>query len=378
MNTFKVWIAVLIVIACTSLALDMYFQQQLQQLNLVHVLTNEDFITVDVNEILDESIVSDGFDGEIINISMAVTINSAHRRGEQLTIDIQVHDPDVEFYPIVAGDTLLINVQEVQGYQVYSVVTYQRERGLLVLFVLFAASVIAIGRFKGLRALFALAFSIHIILRMLIPAILLYESTMFPAFMFSVYILVGSFIIIGGLTLKTLHAVFGSLIGLISSALLAVVFLQSLRMSGILNEQSFFLLNVVGINIDLRGILFTSITIGSLGAIMDVSMSLASALDEISIKNPTIKEIMSSAFKISADMIATMTNTLILAYVGSSLGMLVLMAVYGQPSLFIFNSEFYAFEIMLGLIGSMALIITLPATILIFIARQWMHQLTQY
>lgn len=377
MKKFKtwIWLGLLVLIATTSLTLDTYFQQRLDNIDLVHVLTNDDFITVDVIEILEESLVSDGFDGEVINISMVVVINSSQRRGEQLTLNIQVHDPEVEFYPIVAGDSLLVNVQNVQGENIYSVVTYQRERGLLLLFILFALSVIIIGRFKGLRALFALGFSIHIILRMLIPAILVYESIMLPAFLFSVYILVGSFIIIGGLTNKTFHAVFGSLFGLASSSLLALFFLQSLRMTGILNEQSFFLLNVAGIDIDLTGILFTSITVGSLGAIMDVSMSLASALEELNVKNPSIKEIVNSAFTISADMIATMTNTLILAYVGSSLGMLVLMAVYGQPSLFIFNSEFYAFEIMMGLIGSLALILTLPATIFIFVIRKWTHHL---
>jgi len=107
---------------------------------------------------------------------------------------------------------------------------------------------------------------------------------------------------------------------------------------------------------------------------MDVSMSLASALHELKDSSKTIKDYVSSAYHMSADMIATMTNTLILAYVGASLSMLVLMAVYGQPTFFIFNTEFYAFELMMGIIGSLGLILTLPATTLIFVITQWIKK----
>lgn len=368
------WLILLALLTFTSFTLDGHFQSKMNDLNLDHVLSNDDFLKVTVRDIIEESFVDDGFGGEVINIKLAVVITSSPLRGETLIFETQIHDPEVEVYPIEIGDRLLLNILDIEGELFYSIVTYQREQGLLWLFALFALSVILIGRFKGLRSLFALGFSIHVILRLLLPAILVYESLIWPAFILSVYILIGSFIIIGGLTSKTLHATTGSLIGITCSSLLAIFFLNSLRMSGILNEQSFFLLNVVGINIDLRGILFTSITIGSLGAIMDVSMSLASALDELKTSHPSIKDIVTSAFKISADMIATMTNTLILAYVGSSLGMLVLMAVYGQPSFFIFNSEFYAFEIMMGLIGSLGLILTLPATILLFVSTQWIRK----
>lgn len=365
------WILTCLILGVISFSLDQFYQDKVSQLNLNHVLTNDDFLKVTVIEVMEESLVDDGFGGEVINIRMQVEVTSAPYKNDMLVIEVQVHDVETEIYPIIVGDKLLINMLDIEGEIFFSVVTYQREGGLLWLMALFVVMVVIIGRFKGIRALLALGFSIHVILRLLIPAILINSSIITPAFFMSLYILIGSFIIIGGFSSKTLHATLGSLIGITVSSLLALFFLNTLKMTGILDEQSFFLLNIQGLDIDLRGILFTSITVGSLGAIMDVSMSLASALHELKSPTKTIKDYVASAIAMSADMIATMTNTLILAYVGASLSMLVLMAVYGQPTHFIFNAEFYAFEVMMGIIGSLGLILTLPATTLMFVISTW-------
>lgn len=368
------WVLSIVLILVLSYNLDHHYQDKMSNLSLNHVLSNDDFLKVTVLEVLDESLVDDGFGGEVIELTLRVRVTSNPFKDDVLDIPIQVHDVETEIYPIEVNDKLLINTLSIDDELYFSVVTYQREEGLLILIVLFVGAVLLIGRFKGFRALLALAFSIHVILRMLIPAVLTSQSLIMPAFLMSMYILIGSFIMIGGFSLKTFHATLGSLIGLAASSGLAIFFLGYLRMSGLIDEQSFFLLNIEGITIDLRGILFTSIIIGSLGAIMDVSMSLASALHELKDSSKTIKDYVSSAYHMSADMIATMTNTLILAYVGASLSMLVLMAVYGQPTFFIFNTEFYAFELMMGIIGSLGLILTLPATTLIFVITQWIKK----
>lgn len=361
-----------------SYTLDNQVTQQVEELNLEHVLSNDDFLKVTVLDVIDETTIDDGFGGEVIQVSLRVLVTSQPYKNDILDIDIEVHNIETEIYPIFKDDELLLNMLVIDDQISFSVVTYQREKGLLWLGALFIGFVVLIGRFKGLRSLFALLFSIHVILRLLIPTVLISQSLILPSFLYSIYILVGSFLIIGGLSNKSIQATLGSLIGITLSSLLAVYFLSSLKMSGVLDEQSFFLLNLQGIDIDLRGLLFTSITVGSLGAIMDVSMSLSSALQEIDEPHKSIKSTVVSAYQMSADMIATMTNTLILAYVGASLSMLVLMAVYGQPSFFIFNSEYYAFELMMGLIGSLGLILTLPATTLIFVIFKWMQKRTSH
>jgi uncharacterized membrane protein len=371
-------VVLIIMMGIFSYTLDRQVSSKVADLNLEHILSNDDFIKVTVLEVVDETLVDDGFGGEVINIQLQVLATSPPYTNDILDINIRVHDPETEIYPFFKDDELLLNMLVIDDQISFSVVTYQREKGLLWLVALFVGLVILIGRFKGLRSLLALVFSIHVILRLLIPTVLISESLILPSFLYSIYILIGSFLIIGGLSNKSIQATLGSLIGITLSSLLAVYFLTTLKMSGILDEQSFFLLNLPGIAIDLRGILFTSITIGSLGAIMDVSMSLSSALQEIDEPHKSIKSTVVSAYHMSADMIATMTNTLILAYVGASLSMLVLMAVYGQPSFFIFNSEYYAFELMMGLIGSLGLILTLPATTLIFVIFKLIQKRTSH
>lgn len=371
-------IVLFIMMGIFSYTLDRQVSRKVEDLNLDHVLTNDDFIKVTVLEVVDETLVDDGFGGEVINVSLRVLATSLPYKDDVLDINIRVHDTTTEVYPIFKDDELLLNILVIDEQVSFNIVTYQREKGILWLVALFVGLVILIGRFKGVRSLLALSFSIHVIMRLLIPTVLISQSLIWPSFLYSIYILIGSFLIIGGLSNKSIQATLGSLIGITLSSLLAVYFLSTLKMSGILDEQSFFLLNLPGIEIDLRGVLFTSITIGSLGAIMDVSMSLSSALQEIDEPHKSIKSIISSAYQMSADMIATMTNTLILAYVGASLSMLILMAVYGQPSFFIFNSEYYAFELMMGLIGSLGLILTLPATTLIFVIFKWIQKRTSH
>lgn len=371
-------IGLFITMGIFSYTLDNQVTQQVEKLNLEHVLSNDDFLKVTVLDVIDETTIDDGFGGEVIQVSLRVLVTSQPYKNDILDIDIEVHNIETEIYPIFKDDELLLNMLVIDDRISFSVVTYQREKGLLWLGALFIGFVVLIGRFKGLRSLLALLFSIHVILRLLIPTVLISQSLILPSFLYSIYILIGSFLIIGGLSNKSIQATLGSLIGITLSSLLAVYFLTSLKMSGVLDEQSFFLLNLQGIDIDLRGLLFTSITVGSLGAIMDVSMSLSSALQEIDEPHKTIKSTVISAYHMSADMIATMTNTLILAYVGASLSMLVLMAVYGQPSFFIFNSEYYAFELMMGLIGSLGLILTLPATTFIFVIFKWMQKKTSH
>jgi uncharacterized membrane protein len=180
-----------------SFSLDQFYQDKVSQLNLNHVLTNDDFLKVTVIEVMEESLVDDGFGGEVINIRMQVEVTSAPYKNDMLVIEVQVHDVETEIYPINVGDKLLINMLDIEGEIFFSVVTYQREGGLLWLMALFVVMVVIIGRFKGIRALLALGFSIHVILRLLIPAILINSSIITPAFFMSLYILIGSFIIIG-------------------------------------------------------------------------------------------------------------------------------------------------------------------------------------
>ena len=221
-----VWVLSIVLILVLSSSLDQHYQNKMSNLALNHVLSNDDFLKVTVLEVVDESLVDDGFGGEVIELILRVRVTSDPFKNDVLEFPIQVHDVETEIYPIEVNDKLLINTLLIEDEIYYSVVTYQREEGLLILIALFIGAVLLIGRFKGFRALLALAFSIHVILRMLIPAVLTSQSLIMPAFFMSMYILIGSFIMIGGFSLKTFHATLGSLIGLAASSGLAIFFLS--------------------------------------------------------------------------------------------------------------------------------------------------------
>ena len=231
-------IGLFIAMGIFSYTLDNQVTQQVEELNLEHVLSNDDFLKVTVLDVIDETTIDDGFGGEVIQISLRVLVTSQPYKNDILDIDIEVHNIETEIYPIFKDDELLLNMLVIDDQISFSVVTYQREKGLLWLGALFIGFVVLIGRFKGLRSLFALLFSIHVILRLLIPTVLISQSLILPSFLYSIYILIGSFLIIGGLSNKSIQATLGSLIGITLSSLLAVYFLSSLKMSGVLDEQT--------------------------------------------------------------------------------------------------------------------------------------------
>ena len=126
--------------------------------------------------------------------------------------------------------------------------------------------------------------------------------------------------------------------------------------------------------IDLRGVIFAAIVIGALGATMDVAMSIASSLDEILYHKPDIRdwELMRSGLNIGRDIMGTMANTLVLAYVGSSLHMILLLLAYNNDIGSIINRETIAVELLQSVAGSIGILLTVPSTAAVTVlARRW-------
>jgi uncharacterized membrane protein len=141
-----------------------------------------------------------------------------------------------------------------------------------------------------------------------------------------------------------------------------------LELSGILDEDSVYLTYLPTENpIDLRAIIFAAILIGAMGAIMDVSMSIASSLWEIKEESasPTRGSLFKSGMNIGRDVLGTMANTLILAYIGSSLSVVLLLSVYSSSVLYLFNREMIVVEILQSLVGSFGLLFAMPLTSLV-------------
>ena len=138
-----------------------------------------------------------------------------------------------------------------------------------------------------------------------------------------------------------------------------------LSLTGVIDEDSIYILQLTSANpIDLKAIIFAAIIIGAMGAIMDTAMSISSSLWEVSIHSgkPTFDALFKSGMNIGRDVMGTMTNTLILAYIGSSLSIVLLFVAYNSSLLYLFNIEMIIVEVLQALIGSLGILLTMPIT----------------
>lgn len=182
-------------------------------------------------------------------------------------------------------------------------------------------------------------------------------------------VVIGTFIIIGGgLNKKIITAALGTFGGVLTAGIVSIIFNNVAKMTGAYEDALQLSINSTLINFNFKQILFAGILISTLGACMDVGMSIASSLDEIKQKNPEItwKELFKSGMNIGRDVIGTMTNTLILAYVGSSLTLILLFLVCNMNLYEILNKETIAEEVVTAIAGSMGVVYTVPITSFIY------------
>ena len=304
---------------------------------------------------------------------VVVEITEGDYIGEEFTTDyvlsydmagkIMAHELDV-------GDRVTVDITEDEkGTATATVLDVVRANYLIGLLVLFLLSVILVGGKKGIRAILGLLLTILLIYFIMVKGIYSGKNAIITSIITAILIIVGTFIIIGdGINKKILTAAIGTLGGVLSAGIIALIFNNIAKMTGGGEEAIQLSLNMTTINFNFRDLLFSGILIASLGACMDVGMSIASSLDEIKLKNPEItgKELFKSGMNIGRDVIGTMTNTLILAYVGSSLTLILLFMACNMSLAEILNKETIAEEIISAITGSMGVVYTIPITSIVY------------
>jgi uncharacterized membrane protein len=263
-----------------------------------------------------------------------------------------------EFYEV--GDTVVVAQQNNR----YHVVALFRLPVLIGLMVLFAVGLLAYARKVGLYSLLSFVGSVAIIFGLLIPGLLMGFS---PILISSLTVIVLSSMIIlsvAGWTYKGKAALSGTVIGLIFTTLLCVIAGDLLHLDGMTQPLAHPLLFENSMQLDMVGILYAAILVGASGAAMDVAMEMAATMEEIQYNSPDISRInlMRSGLRVGNAVIGTMTTTLLLAYAGGFLTLLMLFATRGNSLMQILNMKLVASEICRTLIGSLALIIVAPTT----------------
>lgn len=235
---------------------------------------------------------------------------------------------------------------------------------LLGLTLLFAAAAVAVGRWVGLRALVSMGISVLAIAGFIIPGITAGNDPLLVCTAGSLLLMTASLYLVYGWTWKTHTALAGLVISLLATALLAMLISGPAHLAGLGSEEAGFLVHISQIRLNLRGVLLGGIVVGAVGVLDDVAVNQASATFELRRANPQLgwAQLFRHSMVIGRDHIASMTNTLLLAYVGASLPLFLLLASLNVPLGQTLNREFIAEEIVRTLVGSLGLILAVPVT----------------
>jgi len=245
----------------------------------------------------------------------------------------------------------------------YSINDFQRAVPLALLAVLFAVAVVALSRWRGVAALAGLALSVLVLMIFILPALLEGTSPLAVAVVGASAIMMITLYLAHGFSMKTSVALIGTVVSLSLTGLLGYVFTYFANFVGLVDENVSHLGGVADA-IDLRGLLLAGLVIGALGVLDDVTVSQASTVWELARANPQAgrRYLVGAGLRVGRDHVAATVNTLVLAYAGASLPLLLLFTVADRPVLDIVTMEVVAQEVVRALVGSIGIVAAVPVT----------------
>jgi uncharacterized membrane protein len=247
--------------------------------------------------------------------------------------------------------------------QSYQLVDFQRSTPLVLLAALFALAVLILGRFQGLKALIALGLSFGVLALFVLPAIIAGENPLLVAVAGAGVIMFLVLYLTHGLSARTSTAVLGTLVSLALIGVLGVLFSITAKLTG-LDEDTATLIGALGHGIDARGLLLAGVVIGSLGVLDDVTVTQTSSVWELRIANPMLnaRELYAAGMRIGRDHVSSAVNTLVMAYAGAALPVLLYSSISGVGLGGIVTSQSVAQEVVRTLVGSVGLVAAVPIT----------------
>ena len=292
--------------------------------------------------------------------SICIRVEARLADGKQVRFDTT----DLTGTTFRAGQQVTLSVQEREGQPpFYNIRDLQRTRPMLVLVAVFMLTVVAFGRWQGLRSLIGLALSFAVIVGFVVPAILRGRSPVAVALVGAMAIMLLSLYLSHGIGRKTTAAVVGTGLALVLTGALTAGFVAATSLTGLASEDALNASFLAG-GLSFRGLLLAGIILGGLGVLDDVTMSQASLVFELRRADPTATfgHLVTGALAVGRDHIAATVNTLFLAYAGASLPLLVLFTTSGDSLGTVATSEVVAVEIVRSLCGSIGLIAAVPLT----------------
>ncbi len=295
---------------------------------------------------------------------LELEIVSGPLRGERVEVEHGTMSLTNEYSLYQKGDHVLAMMSaRPDGGLVLMISDYVRRGALMFLVVAFVVATVLVSGWKGVRALIGLVVSFVVLLGFVLPQILAGHDPVLVSVAGSFILLAVTLYLTQGWALKTHAALLGVFFSLLLTGALASLAVSLTRLNGFGSEEAMFL-QAAGTSVNLRGLLLAGMIVGTLGVLDDVIVGQASAVTELANANPAMdwRELYRRAMNIGHDHIAATVNTLVLAYVGAAMPLLLLFQIYPEPWGLTLNREMIAEEIVRALVGSLGLIAAVPIT----------------
>ena len=302
-------------------------------------------------------------DGTSPDVRLQIT--AGPRAGE--TVDGFLQGPsgseDLPRYNV--GDEVVINASHEPEGEVITVGDLYRIPVLAILLGIFAVAVTVVGGWRGVRSLIALALTLVVIIKIVVPLILAGRDPVWVAILAATGVTIATFLLTEGFRTQTIAAGVGTFASLALVAGLAIMFDQLARFTQFRGSEDATFLQAVGLpNIDIGGLLLAGIIFGALGILDDVTLTQAATVSELNEASPSLSRVVlaTRAMNVGRSHIAATVNTLFLAYVGASLPLIVLFAAGRQDPLLMASMEVVAVEIVRAVVGSIGIVLAVPLT----------------
>ena len=299
---------------------------------------------------------------------LSVLVKSGRYKGETMTV-YNYFGP-LYGVPVEVGDSVMMTVKTHTNGE-HSATVYELNRiPLIAAFaLLFFAVVVLVGGRTGLKSMVGLIITFVCLFMILIPLLIKGAPTLLTTFLTCTYIALVSFTILGGIHRKTISAFLGTITGVLLAMAFGLVVQYLGKINGYRLEDAEPLLQLkyVGAVIRIRGLLVAGIIISALGAVMDVAMSISSALEEVNAANPSYssRQLFRSGMNIGRDMVGTMTNTLILAFLGSEFTLMIFLFARDLTFYHLGSTAFIALETISAFSSSIGMVLAIPLTAMI-------------
>lgn len=294
-----------------------------------------------------------------------IRVLDGDQRGEQIDGYLQGPSGQQAIPRYDIGDEVVVSASLEPDSTFIAVSDLYRAPVLALLLGVFAAAVTIVGGWRGVRSLLALALTLAVILRIVVPLILGGWDPVWVAVVAATGVTVTTFLLTEGVRVHTFAAAMGTFVALACTALLAVAFDSLARFTALRGSEDATYLQAIGIvDIDLGGLILAAIIFGALGILDDVTITQASVVNELRDADPSASrwQVAGRAMNVGRSHIAATVNTLVLAYAGASLPLLVLFVAGRQDALLIASAEGVAVEVVRALVGSIGIVAAVPVT----------------